>query len=109
MDEVFVEIPGFPNYVVSNYGRIVNVKFDRDVTQTMTRSGNSLKVYAKVSLYRNGKAHSFSVHRVVAQAFFLNYQEGIEVLHESDDYSDNSVTNLHIGWERVRVRETPIG
>lgn len=90
VEEVFVEIPGFPNYAVSNYGSVVNVKTDRDIATTETRGKLMVK------LYSDGKPKRFFIHRLVAQAFFVDYDEDVHVYHVSDDKHDNCVTNLHL-------------
>lgn len=95
MEEYFSEIEGFPNYVVSNYGRIVNIKRDTDLTAT--KDGNG--VY-KVTLYRNNVPTTMYVHRIVAKAFFVNYGEDREVLFVNDNKEDYSVLNLTIGVDK---------
>jgi len=93
VEEVFVEIEGYPNYAVSNYGTVVNAKHNRDL-KPWVHSKNVGKLIVKLS--RNGVAKNFFVHRLVAQAFFVNYGEEVDVRHISGDYSDNCVTNLHL-------------
>lgn len=90
VEEVFVEIPGYSNYAVSNYGSVVNVKTERDMTLE-ERDGKYL-----VSLYSNGVRRRFFVHRLVAQAFFVDFDSAVEVWHISSDLHDNCITNLHL-------------
>lgn len=92
IDELWVEIPGYPNYVVSNYGEVLNVKTDRSLIPQLTKKG-----VHRVYLYRNGVRKSFYVHRLVAQAFFVGYDDGVEVLHISENRTDNTVLNLTLG------------
>ena len=92
MEELFVQIEGFPNYVVSNYGRVINCVRNYDIQP----SCNSVK-HMKVNLYSNGIRYTKQVHQLVAQAFFVNWELGLEVLHISGDYNDNSVRNLELG------------
>jgi len=99
MDELFVPIEGYPNYEVSNYGRVVNVRFDRDL-KTKIRRG-----WAAVCLYHEGVARTFSLHRLVAQAFFLNYLEGEGVEHINGNHEDNAVSNLHLTGVKVRGKD----
>lgn len=94
MDEHFVMVEGYPNYIVSSYGRVLNQKHDRElVAVTDHRTG-----WQKVKLYRNGVPVTKYIHRLVAQAFFVNYDEDREVnFIDSDHPEDCSVTNLTIG------------
>jgi NUMOD4 motif len=94
-EEYFCEIEGFPNYVVSNYGRIVNVKFDRDVNP-MTDKRNGMQ---KIRLYNQGKYMDLLLHRVVAKAFFVNYTDEQEVVLMNGNPMDCSVTNITIGLD----------
>lgn len=92
-EELWVPIEGFPNYEISNYGRVVNIKTEHELQITHTKYKPDT-----VRLYRNGKMRQFYVHRLVAQAFFLNYRDDIEVLR-LNPYAihDNSVLNLTLG------------
>lgn len=90
VEEVFVEIPGFPNYSVSNYGNVVNTRLDRDMK--LQHEGRRVTV----KLWSKGLQKKFFVHRLVAQAFFVDYDEYVDVYHLSEDFDDNCVTNLHL-------------
>jgi hypothetical protein len=68
-EEHFVKIEGYDNYVVSNYGRVINTDTDKDVA-IQTRPGG----HKAVKLSKNGKGREFSLRRLVAQAFFTNYE-----------------------------------
>lgn len=89
MEELFVPVEDYDNYVVSNYGRVVSVKRDIDLSPSRNKDGR-----LTVSLYKNGVPKTFYVHRLVAQAFFINYSQDTNVRHISIDYDDNSVGNL---------------
>ena len=92
LEELFVDIPGFPNYIVSNYGRVINRVHGHDLALNPGTDG-----HMKVNLYENGNCHTKQVHQLVAQAFFEQWVPGLEVHHIYDDYSDNSVMNLTLG------------
>jgi hypothetical protein len=96
-DEVFVGIPAFPNYVISNYGRVVNIATNYELKLSQDQNG-----YYRAVLYKDGKRCEFGVHRLVARAFFLNWKPGVEVYHINGDQSDNSVLNLTLGQLKVR-------
>lgn len=90
LEELWVPIEGFPNYEVSNYGRVVNIKLDRDLKQYENSDG-----YYTVRLSKDGKRKTFLVHDLVAKAFFVNYSAYVLVEHVNDkNRHDNSVLNL---------------
>jgi hypothetical protein len=94
IEELFVPVEGYPNYTVSNLGTVVNSKKDRDLVpwESSKKSGSKLIV----KLYRDGVPCNFFVHRLVAQAFFVDYDDSVDVYHLSADMHDNCVTNLHL-------------
>ena len=93
VEELFVEIEGCPNYAVSNYGTVVNVKTGREL-KPWRHSILSKKLLVKLPI--DGKRKNFLVHRLVAQAFFVDYSDDIDVKHLSGNIQDNCVTNLHL-------------
>jgi len=97
IDELFVPIEGYPNYEVSNYGRVVNVKRDTDLKATLDGSG-----YLKVRLSRENVKRTINVHRLVAQAFFVDFTEDVEVRFINHNRSDCSVRNLHLIPRKVQ-------
>lgn len=100
LDEHFVPVEGLPNYAVSNYGRVINVKKGNELKATPDPKG-----YYRVALYHNAKRFEYGVHRLVAQAFFADFHPDIEVRHINDDQSDNAIMNLTLGARlKVRVR-----
>lgn len=92
LEELWVTFDLLPNYAVSNYGRVVNVKTNRDLRPSADANG-----YMRVALYNKGVRHETYVHRLVAKAFFLNYEEGVEVKHKNRVFTDNTVLNLTLG------------
>lgn len=104
-EEHFVPIEGYKNYEVSNYGRVCNVRTGADLKPRSDSSG-----FQNVILYGYGKPKNFGVHRLVAQAFFVDFNDDIEVKHISGDKTDNSVRNLTLGAPlRIKVRIVETG
>lgn len=97
LEEYFVPVEGYPNYAVSNYGKVINVNKDRYL-----KEGKDANGYLKVKLYRKGLGRTFYIHRLVAQAFFLMYKDGVEINHLNGFLWDNSVLNLTIGKRKAR-------
>ena len=88
--EIFKDIKGYPNYQISNYGRIWNKKKQRYVAQNHNNRG-----YCQVWMYAiNGKRKHELVHRLVALAFITNPEKKPEVNHIDRDKTNNSIDNL---------------
>lgn len=64
IDEKWAEIEGFPDYAVSNHGRVKSVRYDRVLKPRSNSYGLN-----RVVLYRNLLPHDFYIHRLVAVAF----------------------------------------
>lgn len=90
-DEVWAEIEEFPDYIISSYGYIVNIKYGRDLHPTKTTAG-----YLKVILRKEGQSFQRYVHQLVAEAFFGDWRSGVRVTHLDDDRGNNNVENLQI-------------
>ncbi len=91
LEELWVPVEGFPNYEVSNYGRVVNVNTGRDLKPQVKKSGD-----LQVKLFVNGVATFWYVRRLVARAFFLNYSEVYNVLLINGIKTDCTVANIQI-------------
>lgn len=91
LEELWVPVEGFPNYEVSNYGRVVNVNTGKDLTPVLHKNG-----HLKIRLYKCGVAHHFYLARLVARAFFLNYSDDRNVILENGIQSDCTVANIKI-------------
>jgi len=87
-DETWVEVEEFPDYAVSNRGRVLNRR-----TNYILRPRDNSYGYSRVGLRRDGKTHDVYVHHLVAKAFITGYHEGVQIRHEHDN-SDNHVNNL---------------
>lgn len=91
MKEVWVEVEGYPNYAVSNYGRVMNIKRNCVLKPRPNEDG-----HLRVSLSYEGRVRDFYVRRLVAAAFFETYDEREQIFHWNDDKEDNTVANLRI-------------
>lgn len=88
-DERWALIGGFPDYEVSDCGRVRNVGSGRILAQAPTRSG-----HLRVRLSREGAACCRSVHGLVAEAFIGPRADGMTVNHRDFDPANNHWTNL---------------
>lgn len=91
MDEIWEYIDDFPEYSVSNLGRVINIKCNR-----MMRLNTTDRGYKTVSFRNESTTYTIYVHQLVASIFIDEYREGLRVTHIDDDYSNNAVTNLRV-------------
>lgn len=89
--EIFREIDGFPDYEVSNLGRVCSFKgrYPRILKPRKNRCG-----YLYVILYTGGKGVRKTIHRLVAEAFVPNPENKPEVNHIDEDKKNNVAENL---------------
>lgn len=88
-DEIWKEIPDYPNYTISNYGRLKNIKFDK-----MKAPCNDKDGYKITLLYNEGKRKNIRFHQLVANAFIPNPNNLPEIDHIDNDKSNNRADNL---------------
>lgn len=88
MKEEYKVIDGYEDYLISNYGKVFNVK--RGKFLKLSKGRNE---YLRVDLSKNGKSKQFLVHRLVAQAFIPN-PLGLDTVDHIGSKTDNRVCNL---------------
>ena len=76
-------------YEVSNFGNVRIVK-----KNTLLNCGLTEDEYVRVNLYKDDKAKSFTVHRLVAIAFIPNDDNKLTVDHIIRNPQNNNVNNL---------------
>jgi hypothetical protein len=113
-EEEWRAVAGFEGYYeVSNFGEVRSI--DRLVprdgpTGNMTRKGQlrkphiTPKGYLRVQLTKDGEAHNYQVHRLVALAFIPNPDNKPEVNHRNGNKRDNYVGNLE--WSTGSENQT---
>lgn len=86
-------VKDFPNYLVSDTGRVYNNAKDcRPLSLETLKDG-----YPCVSLYHEGRKKFAYVHKLVAEAFLPCPEEGEVVMHLNDVKTDNRAVNLRWG------------
>ncbi len=89
--EVFKKIKESDEYLVSSYGNVKSLKFNREIIlkNLLTDTG-----YYAVNIWVNGKNLRRKVHRLVAQAFLENDNNKKTVNHIDGNKLNNHVSNL---------------
>jgi len=90
VEEHFVQIPFFENYAVSNYGTVINLKTEVELAKRVKKHDNRLRV----RFYVLGAYIDFYVDELVAQAFFVDWQPGVEIYYKNGLRDDCTVLNL---------------
>lgn len=83
------KIKEFPNYSVSDDGRVRNDQREKQKSLKKTPSG-----YLAVDLYRNGKRTTAKVHRLVGEAYIPNPMGLPQINHMDGNKFNNSSENL---------------
>lgn len=94
INEQWKPIEGYPNYEVSNLGRIKSLNYNHTNTEKLLKPQKDGCGYLFVSLCKDGKIKLSFVHRLVAQAFIENPNNLPQVNHKSEVKTENFVENL---------------
>lgn len=93
--EIFKKIPEFPNYLVSNLGRVCSIRNGiREFKKLRPCSGR--EGYLNVTLWDKGIKKKICIHNLVAKIFIGEVPDGYIVDHIDNNPSHNYVTNLQI-------------
>lgn len=88
--ETWKQIQEFNKYEVSDYGRIRNKKTMKVLIPGIQNSG-----YCMVSLRKDGKSYSRSIHRIVMETFNpIEHANKYDVNHKDWDKTNNRLDNL---------------
>ena len=83
------EIKGYDNYTIDREGKVFNTKFDRFLNPSLNKEG-----YLQLTLSKNGKVKTFSLHRLLALTYIPNLDNKPEVDHKDRNTFNNSLSNL---------------
>lgn len=97
MKEIWKDIPGYKGkYQVSNLGQVKSIVWKGVVKDTIFTPWKNHCGYMMVSLRDGVRKKSFSVHRLVWEAFNGQIPDGIQVNHIDEDKTNNALENLNL-------------
>lgn len=93
VDEIWKRIKNFPDYQISNYGRVKSFKQNKKNGKILKNSENS-HGYFVVELF-NEKRKVKKIHKLVYEAFIENIENNECVHHKNENKLDNYFKNLN--------------
>ena len=87
--EQWMQVSRFPRYMISSFGRVMNITTFRILKPGMDSHG-----YLFVNLCKDGEKSTKSIHRLVANAFILNLTDLPCVDHKDRHSLNNHLSNL---------------
>ena len=95
MEEEWRDIKDYEGkYQVSNLGRVKSLNYHRDNREQILNTNSDRYGYLKVILYKNGKGKSYTIHKLVAEAFIPNPNNYPIINHKDENKQNNRVDNL---------------
>lgn len=101
--EIWKEIKGYPNYMVSNMGNVKSLeRIDNNNHPRKEKiiapiiDNRKGKGYYRVTLCKNGKQKRFQVHRLVYETFVGKIPEGMQCNHINEMKECNRLDNLSL-------------
>ena len=110
ISESYKTIPGYPDYQVSNLGRVLSL---RDKTKPLIMKVSKSPDGRRTVVVRNDESkRTFRLSTLVALVHIGPRPEGLEIAHEDGDLNHNCVTNLsyktHAENERDKRRHDTV-
>ena len=90
--EIWKDIKDYEGlYQVSNQGNVKSFKSDKE---KLLKPGTNGKGYYMVTLWKNSKCKTFSVHRIVYEVFVGELIKGLVIDHINGITTQNNIDNL---------------
>lgn len=99
--------PSLPDYLVSNYGRVMRVPVQVTLPSGGIRSYGGTPWFGvdggegRMTIQYKGK--TYKVHRLVCEAFNGPQPDGSVCIHINEDYTDNRPENLKWGTQKENL------
>lgn len=89
-----LDILGFDNYEISNFGRVKSLDFNHTGKEKTLKPVKNTNGFLFVLLHQNRKRKHYYLHRLVALAFLNNDNNYPQVNHKDKNKENNNVNNL---------------
>lgn len=102
-NEIWKDVVGYEGlYQISNSGKIKSLNYRSTKNKIILKNGLNTRGYSVVSLSKKGNVKSFSIHQLVAIAFFNHTPCGFDLVvnHKNFIKTDNRVENLEVVTQR---------
>ena len=94
MREKSLDFLGFPNYSVTDDGRVFSLNYNKEGYKKEMKPQKDINGYNRMELSIEGKRKKIMVHRLVSLAFIPNPDNLPEVNHKDECKTNNNVSNL---------------
>ena len=97
MEEIWKNVNGYPNYMVSNNGSVKCLNFRGNTNKEIILKPIKQRTgYYHITLCKEGITKQKLIHRLVYEAFVGEIPDGIQVNHINEDKTDNRLENLNL-------------
>lgn len=100
MREIWRKIKAFPDYEISNFGRVKSHNYYRKNVSMILVPIPALSGHLRVCLYKNRKQKIVSVHRLVLIAFKGDCPNKMQACHNAGNPANNHIDNLR--WDTIK-------
>ncbi len=104
-NEIWKIIKDFPDYQVSNFGRVKSLKFNKERILKQYKNNNG---YLCINLYKNGIRKQGVIHCLVYKNFKNKIEKNYDVHHKDENKENNYYENLdyikhsiHVGNHKI--------
>jgi hypothetical protein len=100
--EEWKAIPNFPGYEVSNHGQVRSYKTG---TCKLKKPGTIQHGYQNITLQKDGKSYTKTIHRIVLTVFDREPMEGEVCRHLDGNPKNNHIDNLCWGTCKENIKD----